>query len=154
MHKVPILRKDFIIDPIQIYETKAIGADALLLIVGVLDPDQLQEFTQIAKDIELDILYEIHSNDDIKKLINIENPSIIGINNRDLVTFKVDVEHALRQKIQCKEFFPDSIYVAESGYQQANQLKQIKENEFKAVLIGEGLVTSKELKDYFYTNES
>ena len=85
--ELPILRKDFIIDPYQIYETKANGGDCILLIVAALDVVQLKDFSQLAQELDLDFFIEVHSESELTEALSI-NPSLVGINNRDLTTLR------------------------------------------------------------------
>lgn len=146
---VPVLRKDFIIDDIQIYEAYYIGADAILLILAILSVQQAQEFIDCARSLNLDILVEIHSQSDIDKLLQLKGVRIIGINNRDLTTFNVNLNTSLQLKKKLESIFSDVCFVAESGYQEASECIELQKNMFNAVLIGEGLVTNQSLKEFF-----
>lgn len=133
----PILRKDFIIDSIQIEESRRIGADAILLIGEVLEPQQLYEFYAEAKEKGLDILVEVHAADTLEHILNLFTPEIIGVNNRNLKTFKTTVE-------QTKEIAPlvpkDVLLVSESGIQTFDDLTFVKKHGASAVLVGESLM--------------
>ncbi|RAP32195.1 indole-3-glycerol phosphate synthase TrpC [Candidatus Marinamargulisbacteria bacterium SCGC AG-414-C22] len=146
---VPVLRKDFLVDPIQIYEAKSIGADAVLLILDILSVKQCQEFIDLAALLSLDVLLEIHDRSCIDKLFDLTNVHIIGINNRNLHDFSLDLEHSKDCYRQLKSSFSDSLFVAESGYFASDQCHEIAELGFNGVLIGEGLVTSTSLQHYF-----
>src|SRR4051812_27055294 len=89
---LPILRKDFIVDPYQVYETAVAGADALLLIVAALEPEELRALHQEARDLDLDVLVEVHDEDELAIALEVADADVIGINNRDLTDFSVDVE--------------------------------------------------------------
>ncbi|MDO8131394.1 MAG: indole-3-glycerol phosphate synthase TrpC, partial [Candidatus Brocadiales bacterium] len=93
--RLPVLRKDFIIDPYQIYEARKAGADAILLIAALFSKEELQDFLLLASKLEMDCLVEVHSENELKTVLQ-TNASIIGINNRDLKTFKTDLETTLR----------------------------------------------------------
>ncbi len=137
--KKPILRKDFIIDPYQIYESRLYGADAILLIARILTKEKIKKFIEVAKKYNMDCLVEIHDQKDLKKLpINAE---IIGINNRNLDTLHVDLNTTsnLIQKIP-----KNKIIVTESGYYSNKEIKKIK-NKVNAVLIGTSLLKSKNI---------
>jgi indole-3-glycerol phosphate synthase len=148
--KLPVLRKDFIIDPIQVYESRLLGADALLLILDILTTQQAQELLTLATDLNMDVLVEIHSEEALNKLSDLKGLKIVGINNRDLTTFKVDLEHGFKRLEQLKERMPeDVLFVAESGYSDVAELESLEKAGFSAVLIGEGLVTHPIMLDYF-----
>lgn len=132
----PILRKDFVIDGFQIVEAKAIGADVVLLIAACLTPDQLKNYGQLANDLGLEVLYEVHNQEDLDKISDLDN-KIIGINNRDLKTFKVDLEHSIALANQ----IPDSaIKVSESGISDPRIVTGLKEYGFQGFLIGENFM--------------
>ncbi len=130
---LPILRKDFMIDPYQIYETKASGGDCILLIVAALDLAQLKDFSQLAKELNLDVLIEVHSDEELNKALTID-PKLVGINNRDLTTFEVDKNLALKL---AKEISKDVIVVSESGIGSKEDILSSKEQGIHAFLIGE-----------------
>lgn len=130
--KIPLLRKDFIIDKFQIFEAKALGASAILLIAAVLKQDEIESFTQLAHDLKLDVLLELHSEDELKKIPT--NIKIIGINNRDLTNFKVDIDHSVR----LAEKLPAGLLkVSESGLDDPGVVLELFHKGFKAFLIGE-----------------
>lgn len=135
---LPILRKDFIIDEYQIYESKVFGADAILLIAAVLKDDELKRFIQIAEEIGLATLVEVHSEDELKRAFEL-GAQVIGINNRDLNTFKVDIETTLTLN---KLITSDKIVVAESGIKSREDILRLEEAKVDAVLIGEALMRS------------
>lgn len=141
---LPILRKDFIIDPIQVHESKKIGADAILLIKAILPTQKLRDLQTLAHRVGLDVLVEVHNQEELDEVMTIGCP-IIGINNRNLKTFEVDIKTAetLAKKIRLDHYSP--IIVAESGYNTIEQLKRLEECGIHAVLIGEGLATHPEL---------
>ena len=144
---LPILRKDFMIDPYQIYETKASGGDCILLIVAALDLAQLKDFSQLAKELNLDVLIEVHSDEELNKALTID-PKLVGINNRDLTTFEVDKNLALKLS---KEISKDVIVVSESGISSKEDILSSKEQGIYAFLIGESFMREpspgKALKD-------
>ncbi len=144
--KTPLLRKDFIIDEIQIYESKIQGASAILLITSILSNDKIIEFINIADNLGLSCLVEAHNKEEIDRAIN-ANSRIIGVNNRDLKTFKVDIKNS----INLRKYVPDNIiFVSESGIKTHNEIEELKRNRVNAVLIGETFMKSedktKELK--------
>ncbi|RAP39046.1 indole-3-glycerol phosphate synthase TrpC [Candidatus Marinamargulisbacteria bacterium SCGC AAA071-K20] len=147
---LPILRKDFIIDSIQVYESKILGADAILLILDILSLEKAQELLNLAKDLNLEVLMEIHSEEALSKLSGLDGLRIVGVNNRDLNTFKVDLNLGLTRLDQLQKSLPsDVLFVAESGYTTAAELDQLEKAGFSAVLIGEGLVTHPGMISFF-----
>ena len=135
---LPVLRKDFIFDPFQVYETRASGASAILLIVAMLRSDELRELLSLATDIKLDVLVEVH--DDIELMEALEaDAKIIGVNNRDLKTFKVDVETSVRLG---KQIPNDRIFVVESGIQGRAEIDSLLGAGADAFLIGEHFLTA------------
>lgn len=150
---LPALRKDFIIDPIQVYESKLLGADAILLILAILDQEQAQHLLDIAHSIGLDVLIETHDQEEFDRALDLNGGLLIGVNNRNLSTFEVDNTLASRLMAANKSRLRDNhVIVAESGYFKADELRQLQEEGFGAVLIGEGLVKSPELLDFFREN--
>lgn len=130
---IPILRKDFIIDPYQIYEAKAYGADAILLIAACLFERELQEYSAIAKELGMDVLLEIHNEDELKKSLH-PTVDLLGVNNRNLKTFKVSLDASKR----LSKLIPDSyVKVSESGISNIEAIKELKPYGYKGFLIGE-----------------
>lgn len=130
---VPLLRKDFIVDPYQLVEARAIGADAVLLIATALDPGLLSELHAVANELGLSCLVEVYNREDLSK-IDWDQVKILGVNNRDLTTFEVDVENSLR----IFEEVPRSVgRVAESGLSDPETLVRLREAGVNGVLIGE-----------------
>ena len=138
--QIPVLRKDFIIDPIQIYETRAIAADAVLLIVRVLD-DSLAEFLALSKTLGLGALVEVHTQGELDAALT-AGADIIGINNRNLDTFEtsIDTSRILKQGIP-----PEKTVVAESAMKNRTDIEYLMEAGIHAFLIGEGLVTAQDI---------
>ncbi|NPA40226.1 MAG: indole-3-glycerol phosphate synthase TrpC [Thermodesulfobacteria bacterium] len=135
---LPILRKDFIIDPIQIEEARAFGADTVLLIATILDEETLKGLISYAKKLGLFALVEVHDEEDLEKALSC-NAEIIGINNRNLKTLEVSVENS----VKLKKLIPPSIpVIAESGYNSCEQVKELVAHGFKGVLIGTHFVKS------------
>jgi indole-3-glycerol phosphate synthase len=139
--RLPLLRKDFIFDEYQVYETAACGADALLLIAGILSPKQLSQLLELSHSLGLACLVEIHDEPDLKKAVQ-SGAEIIGINNRDLKTFKTDIETTHRLRSLLPE---DKIVVSESGISSREDIKKLKTWGVNAALAGETLVTSKDI---------
>ena len=133
---LPILRKDFIIDEYQIYESKLIGADCILLIASILSDQQLQEFVAIAKTLELDYLIEVHDKNELKRAELFEG-ALIGVNNRNLKTFEVDLDNSVRLR---KLFIKNNVFIAESGIKSRKDVDYLKSNNIKVFLIGESLM--------------
>jgi indole-3-glycerol phosphate synthase len=133
---LPVLRKDFIIDEYQIYESRVMGADAILLIVAALDDMHLKSFLNTADDLSLSVLVECHSKDEIGRALD-AGATMIGINNRDLQSFSVNVDLSL----MLKNFIPNScITVSESGIKNHNTVERLSQAGFDAVLVGEHLM--------------
>lgn len=130
---IPLLRKDFIIDPYQVKEAKAYGADAVLLIVSITDGNQLAELIDAAQEYELGTLVECYTHEDLKR-VDFEDTDILGVNNRDLRTFDVDLHRGIEQLHQAPE---DTVLVSESGLSSANNLHLLFEENIDAALIGE-----------------
>ena len=139
---IPALRKDFIIDPYQLYEAKLWGAKAALLICALLEPETLSSFLKIAKELSLDCLVEIHSEAEAEEALA-AGASVIGINNRDLTTFNVDTDLTSR----LRKLIPSGVLaVAESGIKSSDDIRSLKDSGFDAVLIGETLMRSPDRK--------
>jgi len=135
--KLPVLRKDFIIDPIQIYEAAIAGADAVLLIVAALDDALLRKLREVAEDeLGLDALVEVHTSDELRRALD-AGAKIIGANNRDLKTFQISLNTSERL---IAETPPDSIMISESGLQNAESLCRLRSLGFRGFLIGEALM--------------
>ncbi len=134
--EIPILRKDFIIDPCQIYETKILGGDALLLIAGLFDEKDLREFIDLSHSLGLSVLVEVHTSDEAARAIA-AGAGIIGINNRDLKTFRTD----LRTSIELAALIPAGrVMVSESGIEKRADIERLMEAGIRAFLVGEALM--------------
>jgi|TARA_B100002052_G_scaffold288922_1_gene305682 indole-3-glycerol phosphate synthase len=133
---LPILRKDFIIDEYQIYESKLIGADCILLIASILSDQQLEEFVAIANTLELDYLIEVHDENELKRAELFED-ALIGVNNRNLKTFEVDLDNSVRLR---NLFIKNNVFIAESGIKSRKDVDYLKSNNIKVFLIGESLM--------------
>ena len=129
----PLLRKDFIVDEMQIHQSKAFGADAVLLICEALDKDAITELTLCAKEIGLDVLLELHSEKQLDKIDQNIN-KIIGVNNRNLETFEVSLTTSINLR---KSFNEDVIFVSESGITTHNDILELEQIKVNAVLVGE-----------------
>jgi len=135
---LPVLRKDFIIDPYQLVEARAFGADAVLLIVAALDDDQLCLLYQTALELELTPLVEVHSEEEIRRALYLD-PILLGINNRDLHTFEVNLNTTKRLRPLVP---PGCLVVAESGIHSCEDMRFIASVGVNAALVGEALVTA------------
>lgn len=138
---IPILRKDFICDEYQIYESAAYGADAILLIASILDEKTIEDFLKLAADLKLACLVEVHNEEELFKAM-LTGAKVIGINNRDLATFQVDTNTTRRLKMLIPT---ENIVVSESGINSRDAIKKMKECKVNAVLVGEALVTAKDI---------
>ena len=134
----PVLRKDFIFDPYQVYETRAMGADTYLLIVAILSPAQLQELLGLGRELGMDALVEVHDEDELAVALE-AGVEIVGINNRDLRTFKTDLAttEGLAPHIP-----GDKVIVSESGIFTPEHMQRLGQLGVNAVLVGEALVTA------------
>ena len=137
----PVLRKDFIIDEYQIYESRVYGADALLLIASLLGRSQAEEYLQLSAELGLSVLFEVHNLDELEKAMRL-NADIIGINNRDLNTLSVDLHTTSSLK---KEIPSGRIVVSESGIKTRNDVLHLDTCGVDAVLIGTSLMTSRDI---------
>jgi len=140
---LPVLRKDFVFDPYQIYETRNAKASAILLIVAMLRPDELQSFIALAKEVGLDALVEVHDETELREALE-AGAEIIGVNNRNLKTFQVDIQtsHRLAKLIP-----DDRIFVVESGVRDRRDIDALLESGADAFLIGETLIVSQNPAD-------
>lgn len=135
---MPVLRKDFTVSPHDVVDARLMGADAVLLIVAALSDTELQDFHRLALDLELDALVEVHDEDELDRAVT-AGATLIGVNQRDLVTFEVDTDRAVR----VADCFPSGVTkVAESGITGAEDAAILAEAGYDAVLVGEALVTS------------
>lgn len=134
----PVLRKDFIFDPYQVYEARSAGADAILLIVAMLEPALLEELHQIARHLGMHCLVEVHDEGEMDTAVNVD-AEIIGINNRDLHTFTTDLEVTRRLAPLVP---PGKVLVSESGIFTADDLLLLQKVHVNAVLVGEAIVTA------------
>jgi len=133
---LPLLRKDFILDEYQVFEARANGADAILLIAEILSANQITELTHAAATINLEVLLELHSTNQLEK-INFAKNRLIGINNRNLSDLSVNPDTAIR----IKEHLPSEVMtVAESGLNNKSQIEKIKNSGIRAILVGEHLL--------------
>jgi len=142
MVQLPLLRKDFIFDPYQIYESRAFGADALLLIAAILSQRQLNELICLSRSLGLKCLVEVHNESELERAI-IGESEIIGINNRDLNTFTVDINTTGRLRPLVPE---ERTVVSESGIKSQRDIQKLRDWKVDAVLVGEALVTAPDIR--------
>jgi indole-3-glycerol phosphate synthase len=129
---VPLLRKDFMIDEYQIVEAKAFGADVILLIAACLSPREVKQLAAAAKRLKLEVLLELHDESELLHVCN--EVDIVGVNNRNLKNFEVDLEHSVRM---AEKIGNDFIRIAESGINDVKNIRYLKQHGFKGFLIGE-----------------
>ncbi|MDH5571738.1 MAG: indole-3-glycerol phosphate synthase TrpC [Gammaproteobacteria bacterium] len=148
--KLPVLRKEFIIDPYQIYEARAMGADCILLIVAVLDDIQLRKFSELAVQLGMDVLVEVHDAEELQRMLPLNLP-LVGINNRNLRTFDV----SLNTTIELLSMIPDDrIVVTESGIHTDDDVALMRKHHVNTFLVGEAFMRAdepgKQLHDLFF----
>jgi len=129
----PLLRKEFMVDDYQLYEAKAYGADAVLLIAAALTGNELKEFSRIASDLGMEVLLEVHNEEELNRS-KIDHVTMIGVNNRNLKTFEVSIENSIR----LSELIPDPfVKVSESGISSAKAILELKTYGYQGFLVGE-----------------
>lgn len=134
---LPVLRKDFVIDPYQVYEARALGADCVLLIVAALGDAMLRELHQLAQELGMDALVEVHTEEELERALELR-PPLLGINNRDLHTFETSLEVTMRLAGQVPD---DVTLVSESGIRSREDVQRLAAAGVDAILVGERLVT-------------
>lgn len=139
---IPVLRKDFTVDEYMIYQAKTLGASAVLLICSILSKEQLSEYLGIAHSLGLSALVEAHDEDEVRTALSV-GAGIIGVNNRDLRTFTVDINNSARLR---KLVPPEVLFVSESGIKTDADIEALRSNGTNAVLIGETLMRSPDKK--------
>jgi indole-3-glycerol phosphate synthase len=147
--ELPVLRKDFMIDPYQIYESRVIGADCILLIVSALDDNSLQDLAGLSLELGMDVLVEVHNREELERGMILRTP-LIGINNRDLHTFKTDLDTTINL---LTDVFPDRTVVTESGIHTREDVAMMRKHSVNAFLVGEAFMSAKDpgmkLKELF-----
>jgi indole-3-glycerol phosphate synthase len=133
---LPVLRKDFILEPWQVYESRAMGADCILLIMAALSDDQARELEELARALDMDVLAEVHDETELARALGLQTP-LIGINNRNLKTLKTDLQTAIHLAPQVP---PDRFVVAESGIRTAADVKMLVDAGLQCYLVGESLL--------------
>ncbi len=139
---LPVLRKDFTVDPYMIYEAKILGASAVLLICAILDREEVREGIRIADSLGLSALVEAHDEAEVEKALD-AGARIVGVNNRDLRTFQVDLDNSRRLRAMVPS---DILFVSESGIRTPEDIRRLRENGTDAVLIGETFMRSPDKK--------
>ena len=151
---LPVLRKDFIIDPYQLFESRAIGADCILLIVSVLDDSQLQEFHGLARELGLDVLIEVHDREELARALPL-SPGLLGINNRDLHTFRTSLAttYSLLEEIEGGSL-GEPLVVTESGIHSREDVDAMRNHDVYAFLVGEAFMKAEspgdKLRELFF----
>lgn len=140
---IPVLRKDFVLYEYQIYEAKAIGADAILLIVAILNKETLKKYIDIAHSIGLGVLVEAHDEKELEIAISC-GAKVVGVNNRNLKDFTIDMNNSINLRNKAPK---DLLFVSESGIKTRSDIKLLEENDVNAVLIGETLMRSNNILD-------
>ncbi len=133
---LPLLRKDFIVDPWQVYESRALGADCMLLIVAALEETQLRDFFSLAGDLDLDVLVEVHNEEEMEAALEL-NSALIGVNNRGLHTFETDL--AISERL-LEMLPPGRLLVTESGIRQKEDVRRMQDAGINAFLVGEAFM--------------
>jgi indole-3-glycerol phosphate synthase len=139
---LPVLRKDFILDPYQLYESAATGADAILLIVAALDLDDLRELYGEARGLDLDVVVEVHSEAELEEALEVD-ADVLGINNRDLANFSVDIDRTFEL---LSDVPAGKTVMSESGFSTRDQLDELERVGVDAVLVGEALMRSADIE--------
>jgi indole-3-glycerol phosphate synthase len=140
--QIPVLRKDFLIDEYQIWEAREAGADAILLIAECLDAAKLRDLFSLAVQLKMTPLVEIHAKGNLQAVLDLQ-PRLIGVNNRDLDTFTVDLSHVVRLRA---EIPAEITVVGESGIATHADVKYLQENQIAAILVGESLMRQADLE--------
>ena len=147
---LPVLRKDFMVDAYQVYESRAMGADCILLIAACLDDAQMKDFEAIARSLDMAVLVEVHDDAELARALKLKTP-LIGINNRNLHTFEVSLDTTLGM---LKDVPPDRILVTESGISSAADVAKLREAQVHAFLVGEAFMRAADpgqaLSDLFH----
>lgn len=139
--QLPVIRKDFLIDPIQVVEARAIGADCILLIVAALDDALMGELAATAKDVGLDVLVEVHDGAELERALKVLDTPLVGVNNRNLHTFEVSLETTLDLLPRIPQ---DRLVITESGILNRADVELMEINEVRAFLVGEAFMRADE----------
>lgn len=138
---LPVLRKDFVIDPYQIYEARSVGADAILLIAGILSDEQLRDYLSLTEELGMDALVEVHTLGELQR-VQQTKARIVGINNRDLTRFVTDINTTLQLLPHCDK---ERFIISESGIKDGSDALRLKTAGVRGILVGEGLVTAADI---------
>jgi indole-3-glycerol phosphate synthase len=133
---LPVLRKDFMVDPYQVYESRAMGADCILLIAACLDDAQMKDLEAIARSLDMAVLVEVHDSDELSRALKLKTP-LVGINNRNLRTFEVSLDTTLGM---LKDVPADRILITESGILSPADVQKMREAHVHAFLVGEAFM--------------
>jgi indole-3-glycerol phosphate synthase len=144
INDIPILRKDFIVDDYQLIESKAYGADIILLIAACLSKEDVKKLSTFAKNLGLNVLLEIHDENELEHIC--DEVDVVGVNNRDLKSFKVDLNHSIEL---CKKIPSDKIKISESGIDDVKTIHFLKQNGFSGFLMGEKFMKEKKPGEAF-----
>jgi len=136
---IPMLRKEFIIDPYQIIEARALGADAILLIAAILDREEIRSFTELAHALDMEVILEVHHEHELDKYY--DGIDIIGVNNRNLTTFQTDIRHSIRL---LGSLPANKVKISESGIRTADDAKLLLDAGYDGLLIGSSLMQSED----------
>lgn len=139
---IPVLRKDFTVDEYMIFQAAAYGAAAVLLICAILNDEQLKEYRELAEELGMDALVEAHDEEEAERALK-SGARIIGVNNRNLKTFQVDMQNSIRLRKLAPE---NVVFVSESGIKTSDDIQKLYDNQVDAVLIGETLMRSQDKK--------
>lgn len=139
---IPVLRKDFTVDEYMIFQAAAYGAAAVLLICAILNDEQLKEYRELAEELGMDALIEAHDEEEAERALK-SGARIIGVNNRDLKTFQVDMQNSIRLRKLAPE---NVVFVSESGIKTSGDIQKLYDNQVDAVLIGDTLMRSQDKK--------
>ncbi len=147
---LPVIRKDFMVDPYQIHEARALGADCILLIVAALDDAQMQELASITAELGMDVLVEVHDAEEMQRALQLET-KLVGVNNRNLRTF----ETSLQTTLELKDMLPeDRLLVTESGIHTKEDVQLMHENDIYTFLVGEAFMRAEspgqKMRELFY----
>ncbi len=138
---IPIIRKDFIFDEYQVYESRAAGADAILLIAGILEKEQIDAFIALSRSLDMDCLVEVHTEDELEKVLS-THAKLIGVNNRDLKTFKTDIKTTLNLAAKIPK---DRVVVSESGINSYDDVDMLRRKGIHVFLVGEAIMREKDM---------
>ena len=148
---LPLLCKDFIISPYQVYRARLFGADAILLIAAILNDSDLIYLKKIADQLNLDVLVEVHNHEEMDRVLSLNSFKLVGINNRDLRTFQTDLKVSFDLMNKYSDYTTDKkvIFISESGIKNPEDLNNLKSHSIRGVLIGESFIKEKDIESAF-----